>query len=212
MVLFELLRRRMVVGPAQIFVRYHEKDVTPIWRRKQFDKEHHRAWCKFVISLLLRWCKCPVIKTRWLWMRSQFDQMRIERLSKGVLKGKAFRFSQVFTEVLYGKFSGIAVLIVVQEIYVCNVTEEIEIFKEKNRIKTKRSQKVLSKRTSAHVCNIVWGLQRFINWLTMNKVSIFMFYRRNVKCEVWCWKKSLGKYLGDVAKLKRRGVNFMGKW
>ena len=61
--------------------------------------------------------------------------MRTERLTKGVLKGKAFRFSQVFTEVLYGKFSQIAALIVVQEIYVCNVTEEIEIFKEKKPYK-----------------------------------------------------------------------------
>ena len=33
----------MVGGTAKIFVRYHEKDVTPLWRRKQFDKEHHRA-------------------------------------------------------------------------------------------------------------------------------------------------------------------------
>ena len=63
---YDLLRTGMVGGPAQVFTRYHEKDITHkiscVWRKEQVDKGCHRLSCKCLISLLFGWCNA-------LWQR-----------------------------------------------------------------------------------------------------------------------------------------------
>ena len=59
-----------------------------------------------------------------------FDQKRIAKFSKDVLKGKDFGFTQVDIEVpdeLYDKFSEMAPLFVVQEIPDCHILKEMNI-------------------------------------------------------------------------------------
>ena len=63
-----------------------------------------------------------------------FDQKRIAKFSKNVLKGKVFRFVQIDIEVLNelcDKFSEMAPLFVDEEIPDCDITEKMKIYKEK---------------------------------------------------------------------------------
>ena len=64
-----------------------------------------------------------------------FDQKRIAKFSKDVLKGNVFGFAQVDIEVpdeLYDKFSEMAPVFVVQEIPDCDIPEEMKVYKEKH--------------------------------------------------------------------------------
>ena len=63
-----------------------------------------------------------------------FDQKRIAKFSKNVLKGKVFRFVQIDIEVLNelcDKFSEMAPLFVDEEIPDCDIPEKMKIYKEK---------------------------------------------------------------------------------
>ena len=63
-----------------------------------------------------------------------FDQKRIAKFSKNVLKGKVFRFVQFDMEVLNelcDKFSEMAPLFVDEEIPDCDIPEKMKIYKEK---------------------------------------------------------------------------------
>ena len=63
-----------------------------------------------------------------------FDQKRIAKFSKNVLKGKVFRFVQIDIEVLNelcDKFSEMAPLFVDEEIPDCDIPEKRKIYKEK---------------------------------------------------------------------------------
>ena len=67
--------------------------------------------------------------------KKPFDQKRIAKFSRDVLKGKAFGFAQVDIEVpneLYDKFSEMAPLSVIQEIPDRDIPEEMKMYKEKN--------------------------------------------------------------------------------
>ena len=78
--------------------------------------------------------------------KKPFDQKRIAKFSKEVLKGKVFRFEQVEIEVpdeLYDKFSEMAPLFVVQEISDRDIPEDMKIYKEKSRRKTMKGSKKL---------------------------------------------------------------------
>ena len=78
--------------------------------------------------------------------KNPFDQKRIAKFSKEVLKGKVFRFEQVEIEVpdeLYDKFSEMAPLFVVQEISDRDIPEDMKIYKEKSRRKTMKGSKKL---------------------------------------------------------------------
>ena len=96
-----------------------------------------------------------------------FDQKRIAKFSKDVLKGKAFGFAQVDIEVpdeLYDKFSEMAPLFVVQEIPDRDIPEEMRIYKEKTCRKTvKGTKKLLSvmrvKKILLYTPLITWYLQ-----------------------------------------------------
>ena len=63
-----------------------------------------------------------------------FDQKRIAKFPKNVLKGKVFRFVQIDIEVLNelcDKFSEMAPLFVDEEIPDCDIPEKMKIYKEK---------------------------------------------------------------------------------
>ena len=66
--------------------------------------------------------------------KKPFDQKRIAKFSKDVLKGKVFGFAQVDIEVpdkLHDKFSKMAPLFVVQEIPGRNIPELMKIYQKK---------------------------------------------------------------------------------
>ena len=86
--------------------------------------------------------------------RKLFDQKRIAKFSRDVLKGKVFGFGLVDIEVpdkLYDKFIQMAPLFVVQEIPDCDIPEEMKIYKEKTDRKTVRGTKKLLRVMKAKV-------------------------------------------------------------
>ena len=63
-----------------------------------------------------------------------FDQKRIAKFSKDVLKGKILGFAQVDIAVpdeVYDKFSEMVTLFIVQEIPDCDIPEKMKIYKKK---------------------------------------------------------------------------------
>ena len=75
-----------------------------------------------------------------------FDQKRIAKFSKDVLKVKVFGFAQVDIEVpneVYDKLSEMAPLFVVQEIPDRDIPEEMKIYQEKTYRKTVKGTKKL---------------------------------------------------------------------
>ena len=71
--------------------------------------------------------------------KKPFDQKRIAKFSKNILKGKVFGFAQVDIEVpdeLYDNFSEMKLLFVVQEIPDRDIPKEMKIYKEKAGRKT----------------------------------------------------------------------------
>ena len=99
--------------------------------------------------------------------RKPYDQKRIAKLSKKVLKRKVFGFAQVYIEVpdeLYDKFSEMPPLFVVQEIPDCAIPEEMKIYKEKTGTKTVKGTKKLlgvmkAKKILFYMPLIEWYLQ-----------------------------------------------------
>ena len=78
--------------------------------------------------------------------RKPYDQKRIAKFSKGVLKGKVFGFAQVDIEVpaeLYDRFSEMPSLLVAQETPDCAIPKEMKIYKEKTGRKTVKGTKKL---------------------------------------------------------------------
>ena len=85
-----------------------------------------------------------------LWQRhaivnkKPYDQKQIAEFLKGVLKRNVFGFAQVDIEVtddLYGKFSEMPPLFVVQEILDRDIPEEMKTYKEKTGRKTVKGKK-----------------------------------------------------------------------
>ena len=88
----------------------------------------------------------PCYKDTLVLNKKPFDQKRIAKLSKEVLKGQVLGFAQVDIEVhdeLYDKFSEMSPLIVVQEIPDRHITEEMKIYEEKTGRKTVKETKKL---------------------------------------------------------------------
>ena len=78
--------------------------------------------------------------------KKPFDQKRIAKFSKDVLKGKVFGFAQVDIEVpdkLYDKFSEMSPLFVAQEIPDRDIPEKMKICKERTGRKTVKGTKKL---------------------------------------------------------------------
>ena len=112
---YDLLRTGMVGRPAQVFTRYHEKDITRI---RSHVYEEKSKLTKGVIgydanALYLYYSGdiIPCGKDTRVVKKKPYDQKLIENFSRNVLKGKVFGFVQVDIEVpeeLYDKFHGIA--------------------------------------------------------------------------------------------------------
>ena len=112
---YELLRTGMLGRPAQVFTRYHEKDITS--KRSHVHGEKSKL-TKGIIgydaNVLYLYCSGDVMvcgKETLVVNKKPFHQKRIEKFSKDVLKGKVFGFAQVDIEVpgeLYDKFSEMA--------------------------------------------------------------------------------------------------------
>ena len=157
--------------------------------------------------------------------KKPFDQKRITKFSKDVLKGSVFRFAQVDIEVpdaLYDKFSEMSPLFVVQGIPDCDIPEEMKIYKKNTGRKTVKGRKTLlgvmkPKKILLYTpLMIEWYLQY---WPRLTMVHQLIEYEpgmpfswfpdevANARCEAD--KDPLKKHLCDVAKLK--GNSFFGK-
>ena len=147
---YELLRTGMVGGPAQIFTRYHEKDIT---RERSHVHEEESKLTKDVIGydanvLYLNYSGDVITcgKDTLVVKKKLFNQKRTAKFSKEVLKGKVFGFAQVDIELpdeLYDKFSEMAALFVVQDILDCDIPEEMKIYKEETGRKIVQGTKKL---------------------------------------------------------------------
>ena len=135
---YGLLRTGMVGGPVQVFTRYYEKDITCI-RSHVYGQKSKLTKCVILYdanSLYLYYSGdvMPCGKDTLIVNKKPFDQKRIAKFSRDVLKGKVFGFAQVDIEVpdeLYDKFSEVVPLFVVQEIPDRDIPEEMKIYKEK---------------------------------------------------------------------------------
>ena len=147
---YDLLRTGMVGGSAQVFARYHEKDITRIrshvyGKKSKFTQgvigyDANALYLYYLGDVMHRGKNSLVVN------KKPFAQKRIAKFLKDVLKGKFFGFVQVDIEVpdeLHDKFSEMAPLFVVQEIPDCHVSEEMEIYKEKSSRKTMKGTKKL---------------------------------------------------------------------
>ena len=140
----------MVGGPTQVFTRYHEKNITRIRSHVYEEKSKlTKGVIGYDANALYLYCSGDVMpcgKDTLVVNKKPFDQKRIAKFSKDVLKGKVFGFAQVDIEVpdeLYDKFSEMSPLFVVQEIPDRNIPEEMKIYKEKTGRKTVKGTKKL---------------------------------------------------------------------
>ena len=88
----------------------------------------------------------PCGKDTFVVNKKLFDQKRIAKFSKDVLKVKVFGFAQVDIEVpneVYDKLSEMAPLFVVQEIPDRDIPQEMKIYQEKTYRKTVKGTKKL---------------------------------------------------------------------
>ena len=109
---YELLKTSMVGEPAQVFTRYHEKNITPIRVHVYGEKSQlTKGVIGYDANALYLYRSDDVMpcgKDTLVVNKKPFDQKRIEKFSKDILKGKVFGFAQVDIEVpdkLYDKFS-----------------------------------------------------------------------------------------------------------
>ena len=109
----------------------------------------------------------PCGKDTFVVNKKLFDQKRIAKFSKDVLKVKVFGFAQVDIEVpneVYDKLSEMAPLFVVQEIPDRDIPEEMKIYQEKTYRKTVKGTKKLlgvmkAKKILLYTPLIKWYLQ-----------------------------------------------------
>ena len=145
------LRTDMVGGPAQVFTRYHEKDIIRIRFHVHGKKgKLAKGLIGYDANALYLYCSGDVMpcgKDTLNVKKKPYDQKRIAKFSEDVLKGKLFGFAQVDIEVpdkLHDKFSEMPPLFFVQVIPDRNIPEEIKIYQEKTGRKTvKGTKKVL---------------------------------------------------------------------
>ena len=224
---YDLLRTGMVGGPAQVFTRYHEKDITRIRSHVYEEKSKlTKGVIGYDANALYLYCSGDVMpcgKDTLVVNKKPFDQKRIAKFSNDVLKGKVFGFAQVDIEVpdkFYDKFSEMAPLFVVQEIPDRDIPEEMKIYKEKTGRKTVKGTKKLlgvmkAKKILLYTPLIKWYLQHGLRLTAVHQLveyepgkpfSWFPEEVANARHEAD--KDPLKKQLGDVAKLK--GNSFYG--
>ena len=212
---YELLRTGMVGGPAHVFTRYHEKGITRI-------RSHESLLTKGAIGYDAIGDVMPCGKDMLVVNKKPFDQKRIAKFSKNVLKGKVLHKSTLKCLTSLIKFSEMSPLFVVQEIPPDrDIPEEMKIYKEKTGRKTVKGTKVLlgvikAKKILLYTSLIEWYLQhgfrlttiyQLIEYETGMPFSWFPKKVTNARREVD--KDPLKKQLGNVTKLK--GNSFYGK-
>ena len=193
---YVLLRTGTVGGPAQVFTRYHEKDITRIRSHVYGERSKlTKGVIGYDANALYLYCSgdiMPCGKDTLVVNKKPFDQKRIAKFSKDVLKGKVFGFAQVDIEVpdeLYDKFSEMSPLFVVQEIPDRNIPEEMKIYKEKTGRKTVKGTKKLlgvmkAKKILLYKPVIQWCLQHGLRLTAVyqlfntNQVDLFHRFQR----------------------------------
>ena len=132
---YNMLGTDMLGGPAEVFTRYHEKDITRIRFHVYGEKgKSTRVVIGYDANGLYLCCSGDVMpcgKDTLVVNKKPFEQKRITKFSKDILKGNVFGFLQVDIEVpdeLYDRFSEMAPLLVVQEILDCDTPEEMKIY------------------------------------------------------------------------------------
>ena len=147
---YDLLRTGMVGGPAQVFTRYHQKNITRIRSHVYEEKSKlTKGVIGYDANSLYLYCsgdEMPCGKGTLVVNKKPYDQKHIAKFSRDVLKGNVFGFVRVDIEVpdeLYDKFSEISPLFVVQEISDRDMPEKIKIYKEKTGRKTVKGTKKL---------------------------------------------------------------------
>ena len=225
---YELLKTGMVGGSAQVFTMYHEKDITRI---RSYVYEEKSKLTKGAIgydaNALYLYCSCDIMphgKDTLVVNKKPFDQKRIAKLSKDVLKGKVFGFAQVDIEIsdeLYDKLSEMSPLFVVQEIPDRDMPEEMKGFKEKIGGKTEKGTKKLlgvmkAKKILLYTPLIEWYLRHGFRLTAVHHLieyepgMLFSWFPEEVaNARREANKDPLKKQLGDVAKYK--GIVFMEK-
>ena len=130
---YELLRTGTVGGPAQVFTRYHEKEIARIRFHVYGEKSKlARSIIGYDANSLYLYCSGDVMpcgKDTLVVNKKPFDQKQMAKFSKNVLKGKDFGSAQVDIEVpdeLYDKFSEMSPMLVVQEIPDRDIPEEMK--------------------------------------------------------------------------------------
>ena len=217
-VIYELLRTGMVGGPAQVFTRYYEKDITCI-RSHVYGQKSKLTKCVILYdanSLYLYYSGdvMPCGKDTLIVNKKPFDQKRIAKFSRDVLKGKVFGFAQVDIEVpdeLYDKFSEVVPLFVVQEIPDRDIPEEMKIYKEKTGRKTVKGTKKLlgvmkAKKILLYTPLIEWYLQHGLRLTAVHQstecepVMLFLWFPEEVaNARREADKDPRKKKLGNVA-------------
>ena len=155
---YDLLRTGMVGGPAHVFTRYHEKDITRIRSHVYEEKSKlTKGVVGYDANALYLYCSgdiMPCGKDTLNVKKKPYDQKRMAKFSEDVLKGKVFGFAQVDIKVsdeLYDKFSEMSPLFVDQEILDRNIPKEMKIYNEKTGRKTEENKKV----TAHPACDVV---------------------------------------------------------
>ena len=216
---YELLRTGMVVGPAQVFTRYHEKDITNIRSHVNGEKgELTKGVMGYDANVLYLYCSgdlMPCDKDTLVVNKKPFDQKRIAKFSNDVLKGNIFGFAHV------DKFSEMAPLFVVQEIDDRDIPEEMKIYQEKTGRKTVEGTKKLlgvvkAKKIFLNTILIKWYLKRCLRLTAVHQLIEYepgkpfsWFPEELANARRQADKDPLKKQLGNVAKLK--GNSFYGK-
>ena len=180
----------MVGEPAQVSTRYYEKDITRIRSHAYGEKsklttgvigyDANDALCLYCLGDVM-----PCGKDTLVVNKKPFDQKRIAKFSKYVLKEKVFGFAQVGIEVpdeFYDKFSEMAPLFVVQEILDRDILEKMKVFKEKNGWKTVKGTKnvlrvMKAKKILLYTPLIEWYLQ---HGLKLTAVHQLIEYERGM--------------------------------
>ena len=146
---YELLRTGMVGGPVQVFTRYMKKTSHARPHLYEEKSKLKKSIIGYDANRLYFYCSGDVMpygKDTLVVNKKLFDQKRIVKFSKDVLKGNVLGFAQVDIEVpeqLYHKFSEMLPLFVFQEIPDRDIPEEMKIYKEKTGRKTVKGTKKL---------------------------------------------------------------------
>ncbi|XP_057294628.1 uncharacterized protein LOC130623157 [Hydractinia symbiolongicarpus] len=224
---YELLQTGMVGGPAIVFCRYHERDVTGI--RSHIYQEPRK--CKTVLGLdanilypstLMNYFPCG--KEKLIKINPPTAEHNIRLLIEGMQNGSLFGCAQVDIEVplkLYDKFNEKAPLFVVKEIPDDQVPEHMhEYLKATGRKRISGTRKLLglmkAEKILLYTSVLKWYLDHGL------KVTAFHQFIKYKRGKPFAWfpeeiadarrqadKDPDKRLAGDTAKLK--GNSFYGK-